>query len=414
MNKNKFFIWGMVAALLTFGAVFTSCGSSDGGPTGTTTDAATPSITVQPVGDKTYSQGQTADTLSVTATVSDGGALSYQWYESETNSTTGGTAKGTNSASYTPVIPASITTDKDYWYYVVVTNTNTSVNGTQTASVTSNTAKITHSATPIVHAAEPNISTQPVAGPADYKVGATPMDLSVTANSTDSGSITYQWYKNAANNNTAGTLIESATASTYTPSTATTGTTYYYVVVTNTNNGVNGNKTKTLASTTATVTINPYAIGETGPGGGKIFYVSTTGFSSNSVTCHYLEAAPADMGTDLAWADSHKTTSISGTAGTAIGTGAANTAAILAADVNAPAAKTCADYTSNGKSDWFLPSKDELNEMYLKKTQTSISGIYWSSSQSSADAASVQRTDNGGQFGYDKATATKVRAVRAF
>uniref|UniRef100_UPI00196452B2 hypothetical protein n=1 Tax=Escherichia coli TaxID=562 RepID=UPI00196452B2 len=43
--------------------------------------------------------------------------------------------------------------------------------------------------------------------------------------------LTYQWYSNTSNSNTGGTLIGGATASSYTPSSATVGTTYYYVVV---------------------------------------------------------------------------------------------------------------------------------------------------------------------------------------
>ena len=59
--------------------------------------------------------------------------------------------------------------------------------------------------------------------------------------------------------------------------------------------------------------------------------------------------------------------------GIEIGTGKANTAAILAVNVIAPAAKACNDYNGGGKSDWFLPSRDELNEMYKVKTRLGIS-----------------------------------------
>lgn len=67
----------------------------------------------------------------------------------------------------------------------------------------------------------------------------------------------------------------------------------------------------------------------------------------------------------------------------------ANTAAILLElDVNAPAAKGCADYTSpNGKNDWFLPSQDELYEMQKSMViDNPASGRYWSSSQSPTPA----------------------------
>ncbi|GHT46387.1 hypothetical protein AGMMS49936_05230 [Endomicrobiia bacterium] len=39
-----------------------------------------------------------------------------------------------------------------------------------------------------------------------------------------------------------------------------------------------------------------YAIGDQGSGGGRIFYVNRKGFTSNGVTCHYLEAARVDIG----------------------------------------------------------------------------------------------------------------------
>ncbi|GHU15591.1 hypothetical protein FACS1894163_02880 [Spirochaetia bacterium] len=102
-------------------------------------NAATPSITGQPASSATYTQNATATALTVTATKSDDGTLSYQWYTNTSNSTTGGTAVGTNSASYTPVTSAMGT----LYYYVVVTNTNNSVNGTNTATVTSSVAAVT-------------------------------------------------------------------------------------------------------------------------------------------------------------------------------------------------------------------------------------------------------------------------------
>jgi len=99
-------------------------------------NAATPNITTQPVG-KTYTQNAAAMALSVTASVTDGGTLSYQWYSNTTNSTASGTAVGTG-ATYTPSTAAVGT----LYYYVVVTNTNNSVNGTKTATVTSSVVSV--------------------------------------------------------------------------------------------------------------------------------------------------------------------------------------------------------------------------------------------------------------------------------
>ena len=95
--------------------------------------AETPKITVQP-------QGQTLDagdsfTLSVTASVKDGGNLSYQWYSNTENKTTGGTVVGENLATYSPPTNAAGTV----YYYVTVTNTNHAT----TAAVTSDVAAVT-------------------------------------------------------------------------------------------------------------------------------------------------------------------------------------------------------------------------------------------------------------------------------
>jgi hypothetical protein len=137
------------------------------------------------------------------------------------------------------------------------------------------------------------------------------------------------------------------------------------------------------------ITLWDITYGDTGPGGGLIFYVSLTGFGPGNAW-HYLEAAQADVpqaGYHRAWAThpSKSSTFIAGAAQNGIGTGAANTAAILAEDSTAPAALACADYTGGGKTDWFLPSRDELNQIYLNLMAPGKSTFrnesYWSSSQ---------------------------------
>jgi hypothetical protein len=160
-----------------------------------------------------------------------------------------------------------------------------------------------------------------------------------------------------------------------------------------------------------------YQLGNTGPGGGKIFYRLEAGFTTtdNSQVCHYLEAAPADM-TYLRWASSgFTTTDIPGT-GEAIGTGRKNTALILATDVNAPAAKACKDYSNGGKTDWFLPSKDELNQLYVNRASVGNMGTdyYWSSSQFDNSYSWSQRFSDGNQYVSTKNNTNSVRAVRAF
>ena len=213
---------------------------------GDLSNAQTPNITSQPQ-PATYEQNATATALTVTASVTDGGTLSYQWYWNATNSTTGGTVVGSNSTSYTP----PTTTAGTRYYYVIVTNTNNSVNGTKTATTTSNMAAVTVNAETIVNAQMPNITVHPQG--ATYVQNATASALTVSASVTDGGTLSYQWC--TMDNYAVIDAISGATGTNYTPTTETIGTTYYLVFVTNTNNNVNGTKTATANSLGAGVTV---------------------------------------------------------------------------------------------------------------------------------------------------------------
>lgn len=98
-------------------------------------DAATPTIATQPEGEtKTFAAGQATAVkkeLTVKASVSDGGVLSYRWYSNNTNSTEGGTAiGGATSSSY----EATVNAKETKYFYCVITNTNNSVTGAKTAA----------------------------------------------------------------------------------------------------------------------------------------------------------------------------------------------------------------------------------------------------------------------------------------
>ena len=141
--------------------------------------------------------------------------------------------------------------------------------------------------------------------------------------------------------------------------------------------------------------------------GGIIFYVDGTGI-------HGLISATSDQSTGADWG-CHETF-IGGTH-YGIGTGQANTTAIVNGCATAGiAARICNDLVLNGYSDWFLPSQDELFEMYLHKN--SIGGfandIYWSSSEYDANYAWYQYFSNGSQYYNYKNNTVYVRAVRAF
>jgi len=172
-----------------------------------------------------------------------------------------------------------------------------------------------------------------------------------------------------------------------------------------------------------------YALGDTGPGGGKIFYVSEEGFTMTDTgeICHYLEAAPTNMPTTLRWATSdYEDESIPdakwsyGAGGAqSLGAGRNNTAAILGIDANAPAAKACADYSNNGMTDWFLPSCDEQTQMWNNRSYIgNIAGTqnYWSSTEAVfANYSAWGFNFNGGATTTQgKSNALNVRAIRAF
>jgi hypothetical protein len=212
-------------------------------------DAATPTINGHPQG-ATYTVDQEAAALTVTASVTDDGTLTYQWRSNTTDSNSDGTdIPDATDVSYTP----PTTEVGTVYYYVVVTNTNNAVDGTKTATASSNTATITVTPSSVTNAQTPTITAQPQDATVNVDVE---VSLSVTASVTDGGTLTYQWYSNMSNSNSGGTAITDATGSSYSPATATAGMVYYYVVVTNTNSSVNGAQTATIASRAAAVTVN--------------------------------------------------------------------------------------------------------------------------------------------------------------
>ena len=156
-------------------------------------------------------------------------------------------------------------------------------------------------------------------------------------------------------------------------------------------------------------------IGNTGPGGGIVFYVN----ESNATGSRYLEAAANTWngGTadpSLEWSGNTET---SVSTQTGIGTGSANTAAIIADSNTANRAATAAfAYRGGGLSDWFLPSKDELNQLYAQKDVVGGFTVshYWSSSQSSAMSAWNQYFDGGGLGNNVKYNPNPLRPVRTF
>ncbi len=106
---------------------------------------------------------------------------------------------------------------------------------------------------------------------------------------------------------------------------------------------------------------------------------------------------------------------------TRIGEGAANTENILekypSATFPNSAAAVARAYRGGGKDDWFLPSKSELNQLYINRSAVGgfADGYYWSSTEISADDAWIQGFGSGGQdYNGSKNDEWRVRPVRAF
>jgi len=151
-----------------------------------------------------------------------------------------------------------------------------------------------------------------------------------------------------------------------------------------------------------------YKIGDKGPAGGWIFYDK----GSYSDGWRYLEAAPVGQGR-AAWG--YKNKSIPVTQKTAIGSGKINTQAIIenCGEANI-AAKLCTAYRGGGKSDWFLPSKDELNLMCTNLDKLGLAASYWSSSEGNAQLVWVCDFGNCEPQTCEKDDYMHVRAARAF
>ena len=161
-------------------------------------------------------------------------------------------------------------------------------------------------------------------------------------------------------------------------------------------------------------TISDLAIGDTYQGG-VVFYLDGSGGG--------LIAALSDQSNGLQWYNGSNVTTTA--TGTAIGTGSANTDAIIAVQGTTQidyAAGLARAYDGGGYTDWFLPSKDALNQMYLKKDALEANAgfnafagdAYTSSTELSAGKASAQHFNNSDAHGHDKSQEDSVRAVRAF
>jgi hypothetical protein len=160
--------------------------------------------------------------------------------------------------------------------------------------------------------------------------------------------------------------------------------------------------------------IKTYQVGDFAYGG-IVFWIDETGQ-------HGLVCAKTDQSTGIRWHGGSYT--ITRARADGIGAGLKNTAIIIAnqgpVDGNPFAATVCNEYSVTvgdvTYGDWYLPSKYELNLLYLQKGV--VGGFaddnYWSSTEYDSNFAWAQYFSSGYQIDGGKNFAGYVRAVRAF
>jgi hypothetical protein len=210
----------------------------------------------------------------------------------------------------------------------------------------------------------------------------------------------------------------------------------------------------------------PFKVGDRGPGGGFIYYVSDAGFNCGATftntgsptggKCKYLEVAPSgwNTGSDPTkpWAvTGYQNADVSGIANDnstvynndlGVGLGYKNSLAIVtqngAYPTNDYAAGAARAYTGGSKTDWYLPTTAELNLLcqwargvapsvttgctggslnsstYGASSAGFVENYYWPSSEYDAGTAWNQGFNGGLQGNAFKASTRYVRPVRAF
>ena len=133
-----------------------------------------------------------------------------------------------------------------------------------------------------------------------------------------------------------------------------------------------------------TTSTPPKAVGDS-YGGGKIFYILKSGDAGYDANIqHGLIAATSDQYTgNIPWS---KNTIFIGNTSQLIGSGSANTTRIISLQGNTGnyAAKIARDYVSNGYSDWYLPSVNEMKELIAQRAIVggfTLNSYYWTSSE---------------------------------
>ena len=347
--------------------------------------------------------GNAQATVPFTAPSSNGGSDITSYTATSSPEGITGTISQSGSGDITVT---GLTNGTSYTFTVTATNAI----GTSLASAASNS---------VVPA---NIPDAPTIGTA--VAGNAQATVPFTAPSSNGGSDITSYTATSSPEGITGTISQSGSGD-ITVTGLTNGTSYTFTV---TATNAIGTSVASVASNSVTPS-TAIAIGDFYQGG-VVFYIfqsGDTGYIDGET--HGLIAAVADQSSGIQWYNGSYVTT--GATGTAVGTGSANTDDIITEQGDTEtsyAAGLARAYTGGGYSDWFLPSKDELNKMYTNKatinTTASANGgsdittsYHWSSSEYeylNATKAYRQSFNSGDQSAKDKDKTYYVRAVREF
>ena len=366
-----------------------------------TVTLAIPGTPLQPTGVRGNGQ--------VTVSVAAGTGGTPETYAVSASPQVGGVTK-----TCTVTVPATICIVTGLTNGIAYTFTVTATNATGTSVASAASAAVTPATVP----GAPTIGAVAIAS-------ETSVTVNCTTPASNGGATITSYIATAVGDATKTGTLTSATCGPITVTGLTNGAVYTFTVTAT--NSI-GTSAASAASAEATVLTcqqrltagGVCAVGDVGPGGGIVFYVSAANFTSTGsdcntagaggvTTCKYLEAAPAN------W--------LTGTIGDPKGNWWS-------------AADKARAYQGNGKNDWRLPSQGELNQMCKWQRGVALtpeatrcalgtlnsgagaagfaSDRYWSSSETSADNACDQDFGFGPQFCNSKTHSRVIRPVRAF
>ncbi len=183
---------------------------------------------------------------------------------------------------------------------------------------------------------------------------------------------------------------------------------------------LNGLQANIVSMADGTLALRQFEVGDYAHGG-IVFWVDESGE-------HGLVCDTADIHDGIAWRNG--TDRVTNATGDGTGAGEMNTVLAIAMQTNDNttgefAALICAELIRAGYSDWYLPSKDELNLMFNQKAAIDLTSLavggsafvsadYWSSTELTTSGASEQNFGSGTQNNQTKQGLNRVRAIRAF